>query len=120
MLKKIQEVYRTYGLSVASDVQSVRAVTKAVFEEFSSAGGDETSLAVLRESDGAKKSGLKKALAASEASLVDGERRIEELEQSKDILVVLATKIDKGEAKLKTSEGLMCFLDDRVSERSNQ
>lgn len=59
-LQRIPEPRRTYGLSVSSDVRSVRRVIKDALAAFASTCGDKASFAVLRDSHAAEKEDLQK------------------------------------------------------------
>lgn len=75
-LQLTQELCRIYDSLVLSDIRTVQGVIKNAFTSFASACGDELSLADLNKSHAAKKSGMKKSLAASEEKLVEAEHRI--------------------------------------------
>lgn len=49
-LKRIKELYRTYGLLVPSDIRSFSEVIIDELAAFASTGGEEASLADLNES----------------------------------------------------------------------
>lgn len=71
---------------------------------FPSTGGDEQSLAYLKESQAAEKVYLEKSLSASEEKLANGERRIQEFENSKDTMDDISSEADEAEAMSKSSE----------------
>lgn len=87
---------------------------------FVSADGDEVSLASVKASHAEEKADFEKSFAASEERLMDAERRIQEVEHSKNTLDDLATRIDVADAKLKSSEWKVHFLENKLCEQSKQ
>lgn len=85
-----------------------------------SAGGDESSLANLKKSHTTGKGDLEKSLATLEEKLAEAERHVHEFEHNKDTLSALPTRVNKAESKLKSSEEQVYFLEDKLSEQSNQ
>lgn len=119
-LLHIQELCQAHDLSVLSDLRSIPRVIKDELEVLASGGGDESSPVDLRESQAAKKAHLENLLVAFQEKLADAERHIQELEYNKNTLDDLATKVEEAEAKRKSFEEKVQFLEDRFSEQSNQ
>lgn len=91
---------------------------KHALAAFASASGYEAPLTDLNESYAADETELEMSLAASEGKLADADRRIQKVENYKITLDELATKIDAGEAKLRSSRKHVLFLGEMMSEQN--
>lgn len=119
-MQRVQKRFQTYGLSVLSDVWSVQQVIREALVELPIVDGDKTSLPNLKEAYAANKAELEKSLTAPEEKLADAERRIQEFEHNREAVDELVTEVDEADAKLRSSEEHVRFLEDDVSEQSNQ
>lgn len=81
---------------------------------------DEATLADKEESYVAKKAELEKSLGVSLEKVADTERRVQEFEHNNDTLEDLPSEFGDAEAKLRSSEERVRFLEDKVSEDIKQ
>lgn len=114
----MQDLCRTYGLSVSYSVLSVQGLVKDVLAAPASTGGDEASSAGLKKSHDVKKADLEKSFALSKERLADAEHIIQEFKHNRDTLDDLTDMVDETETSLKGSEEQVIFLEDIVSELS--
>lgn len=115
----VQDVCLTHNLSLAADVWFINAVLEDALTVLASTDAAVTSFANLKEAYSVDKAELKKCLAAPDEKSLDDEFRIRELENNKNSLKKLATKVVKVEATLRGSEDHVHFIEDEMSNESN-